>query len=157
MRVQKNRFALIYFGKIQFLPPCIWNLPFMSYRLSTGWFCFSIRFNCFPYMYSVETRIARGREGMEQNNFKENKRFSCCRRQCLHPLYPPLANTANIVTSFPLSWSFFSLCGRPQVEAFLHLLVKDRGTAKGGSITPAKKRYLMKYSYLMVCSFSGSS
>jgi hypothetical protein len=31
---QENRFALIYFGKIQFLPPCIWNLPFMSYRLS---------------------------------------------------------------------------------------------------------------------------
>ncbi len=30
---QKNRFALIYFGKIQFFPPCIWNLPFMSYRL----------------------------------------------------------------------------------------------------------------------------
>ncbi len=30
---QKNRFALIYFGKIQFLPPCIWNIPFMSYRL----------------------------------------------------------------------------------------------------------------------------
>ncbi len=30
---QKNRFALIYFGKIQFLPPCIWNLPFMSYSL----------------------------------------------------------------------------------------------------------------------------
>ncbi len=27
---QKNRFELIYFGKIQFLPPCIWNLPFMS-------------------------------------------------------------------------------------------------------------------------------
>ncbi len=27
---QRNRFALIYFGKIQFLPPCIWNLPFMS-------------------------------------------------------------------------------------------------------------------------------
>ncbi len=27
---QKNRFALIYIGKIQFLPPCIWNLPFMS-------------------------------------------------------------------------------------------------------------------------------
>jgi len=27
---QKNRFALIYFGKIQFLTPCIWNLPFMS-------------------------------------------------------------------------------------------------------------------------------
>ncbi len=27
---QKNRFALIYFGKIKFLPPCIWNLPFMS-------------------------------------------------------------------------------------------------------------------------------
>jgi hypothetical protein len=27
---QKNRFALIYFGKIQFFPPCIWNLPFMS-------------------------------------------------------------------------------------------------------------------------------
>jgi hypothetical protein len=30
---QKNRFALISFGKIQFLPPCIWNLPFMSYGL----------------------------------------------------------------------------------------------------------------------------
>ncbi len=30
---QKNRFALIYFGKIQFLPSCIWNIPFMSYRL----------------------------------------------------------------------------------------------------------------------------
>ncbi len=30
---QYNRFALISFGKIQFLPPCIWNLPFMSYRL----------------------------------------------------------------------------------------------------------------------------
>ncbi len=27
---QKNRFALIYFGKIRFLPPCIWNNPFMS-------------------------------------------------------------------------------------------------------------------------------
>ncbi len=27
---QKNRFALTYFGKIQFLPPCIWILPFMS-------------------------------------------------------------------------------------------------------------------------------
>ncbi len=30
---QKNRFALIYFGKNQFFPPCIWNIPFMSYRL----------------------------------------------------------------------------------------------------------------------------
>ena len=30
---QKNRFALIYFGKIQFLPPSIWNIPFMSYLL----------------------------------------------------------------------------------------------------------------------------
>ncbi len=30
---QKNRFALIYFGEIQFFPPCIWNIPFMSYRL----------------------------------------------------------------------------------------------------------------------------
>ncbi len=28
---QKNRFALIYFGKIQILPPCIWNIP--SYHL----------------------------------------------------------------------------------------------------------------------------
>ncbi len=27
---QKNRFALTNFGKIQFLPPCIWNLPFVS-------------------------------------------------------------------------------------------------------------------------------
>jgi hypothetical protein len=27
---QNNRFALTFFGKIQFLPPCIWNLPFMS-------------------------------------------------------------------------------------------------------------------------------
>ncbi len=30
---RKNRFALIYFGKIRFLPPCIWNIPFMSYSL----------------------------------------------------------------------------------------------------------------------------
>ncbi len=30
---QKNLFAFISFGKVQFLPPCIWNLPFMSYRL----------------------------------------------------------------------------------------------------------------------------
>ncbi len=30
---QKNRFALIYFGKIRFLPPCIWNIPFVSYSL----------------------------------------------------------------------------------------------------------------------------
>ncbi len=30
---QKNRFAFISFGKIQFLPPCIWNIPFMSYCL----------------------------------------------------------------------------------------------------------------------------
>ncbi len=30
---QKNRFALIYFGKIRFLPPCISNIPFMSYSL----------------------------------------------------------------------------------------------------------------------------
>ncbi len=29
----KNRFAMIYFGKIRFLPPCIWNIPFMSYSL----------------------------------------------------------------------------------------------------------------------------
>ncbi len=29
----KNRFALIYFGKIRFLPPCIWNIPFVSYSL----------------------------------------------------------------------------------------------------------------------------
>ncbi len=27
---QKNRFALTYFGKIQFLPPRIWILPFVS-------------------------------------------------------------------------------------------------------------------------------
>ncbi len=40
---QKNRFALIYFGKIQFLPPCIWNLPFMSYRLWSIWMWV---FNC---------------------------------------------------------------------------------------------------------------
>ncbi len=32
---QKNRFAFMSFGKIQFLPPCIWNVPFISYRL--GW------------------------------------------------------------------------------------------------------------------------
>ncbi len=32
----KNRFALISFGKIQFLPCCIWDRPFMSYRLG-GW------------------------------------------------------------------------------------------------------------------------
>ncbi len=30
---KKNRFAFISFGKIQFLPPCIWNLSFMSYYL----------------------------------------------------------------------------------------------------------------------------
>jgi len=30
---QKNRFAFISFGKIQFLPPCNWDLPFMSYRM----------------------------------------------------------------------------------------------------------------------------
>jgi hypothetical protein len=29
---QKNRFAFISFGKNMFLPPCIWNLPFMTYR-----------------------------------------------------------------------------------------------------------------------------
>ncbi len=29
----KNRFAFISSGKVQFLPPCIWDLPFMSYRL----------------------------------------------------------------------------------------------------------------------------
>jgi hypothetical protein len=34
---QKNRFALIYFGKIQFLPPCIWNLPFMSAASEVKW------------------------------------------------------------------------------------------------------------------------
>ncbi len=27
---QKNRFAFISFGKIQFLPPCIWYLPFVA-------------------------------------------------------------------------------------------------------------------------------
>ncbi len=42
---QKNRFALIYFGKIQFLPPCIWNLPFMSTAsglscMATWWACY---------------------------------------------------------------------------------------------------------------------
>ncbi len=28
---QKNRFALISLGKIQFLPPCIWDILFLSY------------------------------------------------------------------------------------------------------------------------------
>jgi hypothetical protein len=32
-RSRKNQFAFISFGKIQFLPPCIWDLPFMSDRL----------------------------------------------------------------------------------------------------------------------------
>ncbi len=31
---QKNRFAFVSFGKIQFLPPCLWDLTFISYRLS---------------------------------------------------------------------------------------------------------------------------
>ncbi len=30
---QKNRFAFTSFCKIQFLSPCIWDLPFVSYRL----------------------------------------------------------------------------------------------------------------------------
>ncbi len=38
---QKNRFAFISFGKNQFLPPCIWNLPFMStaseYWMHAAW------------------------------------------------------------------------------------------------------------------------
>ncbi len=29
---QKNQLAFISFGKIQFLPPIIWDVPFMSYR-----------------------------------------------------------------------------------------------------------------------------
>jgi len=33
---QKNWFALTYFGKIQFLPPCIWILPFMSTASDSG-------------------------------------------------------------------------------------------------------------------------
>ncbi len=33
LKSQKNRFAFISFVKIQFLPPCIWDLSFMSYRL----------------------------------------------------------------------------------------------------------------------------
>ncbi len=33
MRVPEEPVTLIYFGKIQFLNPCIWNIPFMSYRL----------------------------------------------------------------------------------------------------------------------------
>ncbi len=39
---QKNRFALIYFGKIQFLPPCIWNLPFMSTASVKGAYIFPL-------------------------------------------------------------------------------------------------------------------
>ncbi len=35
MRVPEEPVCFIYFGKIQFLPHCIWNLPFMSYRLRT--------------------------------------------------------------------------------------------------------------------------
>jgi hypothetical protein len=30
---QKNLFAFIFFGKIQFLPPCIWDLPYRLYFL----------------------------------------------------------------------------------------------------------------------------
>ncbi len=30
---QKNRFSFVSFGKNPVLPPCIWDLPFMSYRL----------------------------------------------------------------------------------------------------------------------------
>jgi hypothetical protein len=32
---RKNRFAFISYGKIRFLPPCIWNIPFMSYSLGS--------------------------------------------------------------------------------------------------------------------------
>ncbi len=30
---QKNRFAFISFSKIYFLHPCVWDFPFMSYRI----------------------------------------------------------------------------------------------------------------------------
>jgi hypothetical protein len=30
---EESRFAVIFFGKIRFLPPCIWNISSMSYRL----------------------------------------------------------------------------------------------------------------------------
>ncbi len=42
---QKNRFPLIYLGKIQFLSPCIWNLPFVSYRYRLRQHCWE--FFCF--------------------------------------------------------------------------------------------------------------
>ncbi len=45
---QKNWFAFISFGKIQFLPPCFWNLPFILYRLwshSNHWAKQKRRFN----------------------------------------------------------------------------------------------------------------
>ncbi len=45
---QKNRFALTYFGKIQFLPPWIWNLPFMSTASEQNWV--AERYLCFIYI-----------------------------------------------------------------------------------------------------------
>ena len=56
---QKNRFALIYFGKIQFLPPCIWNLPFMSSA--------SVQFSLRNEGSSEYIRLCEGRESLSPN------------------------------------------------------------------------------------------
>jgi hypothetical protein len=49
---QKNRFAFIYFGKIQFLPACIWNLPFSCEHET------QLNFdNLTPYIYPEEGMV----------------------------------------------------------------------------------------------------
>ncbi len=55
---QKNRFALISFRKIQFLPPCIWNLPFIStasVHFQVTIFCSNV---CTVYVVSITCRLA---------------------------------------------------------------------------------------------------
>jgi hypothetical protein len=50
---QKNRFAFISYDKIQFfLPPSIWDLPFMSYRLWNRGHC--IFYEIRQYACSIE-------------------------------------------------------------------------------------------------------
>jgi hypothetical protein len=58
---QKNRFAFISFGKIQFLPPCIWDLLFMSYRL-----CTSVNLSKYKKWLEEEREVYHSTRGVEE-------------------------------------------------------------------------------------------
>ncbi len=95
---QKNRFALIYFGKIQFLPPCIWNLPFMS-TASGLHKCLKIRVGPVrqPYSYSAPSPHRLFKNSNTENIW-------------LGELFVQTLNSVHLLITSPVGWHRHTLC-----------------------------------------------